>query len=133
MSRAWSRCLRRQACLLMVTLAVGWAPAPLPRPPRVPPMAGSWDVKWVDLDARLELRPDGSARFTYTKAAGQWDGSWQYDQKARRLTLTLLIAENNPHTYILTFKRIEADLAEGTLQRGNPLLESVKLMRAKRK
>src|SRR5437763_1479679 len=43
------------------------------------------------------------------------NGSWTYDEKARRLTLTLLIAEGNPYTYTLTFTKIEADMAEGTL------------------
>ncbi len=95
-------------------------------------MAGAWDVKWVDLNVRLDLRPNGDARFAYTPAGGAWDGSWKYDPKIRKLTLTLLI-NAQPHPYILTFNKMEGDLIEGTVQRGNPTHESLRMVRVRQK
>src|SRR5688572_10980704 len=113
---------RRQAILaatvvLLAAVSAVGAPVPPPRPPRPTALAGAWDVKWANMDVRLELRADGSARFAYVTAGGAWDGSWKHDQKARELALTLLV-DGQPRLYVLNFDRTESDLAEGRVRQG---------------
>jgi hypothetical protein len=104
--------------LVLAVLALAFAPAPLPRPDRraaPQTMAGVWDVDWGGMPVRLTFRPDGSARFEYTKIQGTWDGSWKYDAGLRRVTLTLSFGPNSSGTYPLQFDSLGRDWAEGKI------------------
>ena len=92
-------------------------------------MVGVWDVDWGGMPVHLALRPDGSARFEYTKITGAWDGSWKFNKAARRVTLTLLIGRTS-HDDVLDFTIIERDAAKGIIEgKTNPSrhLEMVRL------
>jgi hypothetical protein len=106
---------------MLASTAATSAPAPLARPARRPSqltMAGTWDVKWSGMGVRLELRPDRSARFTYTTGSGTWDGSWRFNPAERQVILTLMI-NRNPEDYILTFDRMGPYEAEGKARHGS--------------
>jgi len=103
---------------VLAMLAVAFTPAPLPKPTRMPTpqtFAGVWDVDWGGMPVRLQLRPDGSARFEYTKISGTWDGSWKYDGGIRRVTLTLSFGPNSSGTYLLQFDSLGRDWAKGRI------------------
>jgi hypothetical protein len=130
---------------LLAMLSLAFAPAPFPKPERHPSprtMAGVWDVDWGGMPARLDLRPDGSARFEYTKDIGRapgggppiWDGSWRYEG-ARRLTLTLLNAsiDRKPCDYVLAFSVLGRDAAEGKILDSSTSPRPLKLARSGRK
>jgi hypothetical protein len=102
--------------LAFALLSVGFAPAPFPKPERraVPlSMAGVWEGEWAGSPVRLTFRPDGSARFEYTKMQGTWDGTWRFDEQARRVTLTLMIG--GPQPYVLAFSVLTRNVAEGKI------------------
>ena len=117
---------------LLAVACLAFAPAPFPRVDRRPPpgMAGTWDVDWGGMPVRLDLRPDGSARFAYTKITGTWDGSWRYDPGLRRVTLTLMIG--SPHNYLLAFSVVTRDAAEGKILDSPTSTRPLKLARAGR-
>src|SRR5262245_50987177 len=93
-SPSWrARILGGVALLVLVVTAAG-APAPFPREDRRAQrqtMAGTWDVLWSTSMVRLDLRPDGTARFGYIPFSGTYEGSWRYDPGARQVILTLLL------------------------------------------
>jgi len=122
----------RRILPLLPVLCLAFAPAPFPRRVReaAPAMAGAWDVNWGGSRVRLDLRPDGSARFAYVSGGGAWDGSWKYDG-ARRLTLTLVLAQ--PTDYHLTFDSVAANAAGGRVRQGPSWNQPVKLTRSGRK
>jgi hypothetical protein len=95
-------------------------------------MAGVWDVEWGGMPVRLDLLPNGSARFQYTKTTGAWDGSWRFDESARRVTLTLQIS-GRPSDYVLAFSVIGPDMAEGRILDTPTRSRSLKLTRSGRK
>jgi hypothetical protein len=118
--------------LLLASSSVVAAPAPVPKLERRPvpqTMAGAWDVDWGGTGARLELRPDGSARFAYTHNASAWDGSWRSDGPSR-LRLTLLLDEA-PADFRLAFDAVGADEAGGKVRHGPSWERAVKLTRRK--
>jgi hypothetical protein len=82
-------------------------------------MAGVWEGDWAGMPVRLTFRPDGSARFEYTKSSGTWDGRWRFDEQARRVTLTLFfggVAEGKTSSdYPLVFSVLRRDVAEGKI------------------
>ena len=109
---------------VLAMLAVAFTPAPLPKQTRMPtsqPFAGVWDVDWGGMPVRLQLRPDGSARFEYTKVTGAWDGSWRYDPGLRRVTLTLQFGGRSEGVYLLEFAALGRDWAEGKIGDGRNL------------
>jgi hypothetical protein len=95
-------------------------------------IVGVWDVDWGGLPVRLNLRPDGSARFEYTKSTGAWDGSWRFDKAARRVTLTLLIGRTS-HDYVLDFTVIGRNAAEGRILDSPTSSRPLKLARSNQK
>src|SRR4051812_35773417 len=101
----------RRVLPLFVVLSFAFAPAPFPkheRRPRPVVMAGAWDVDWSGSRVRLDLRPDGTARFAYAHDGAVYDGSWKCGKAAHTLTLTLL-TDRRPSDYELTFDRVESD------------------------
>jgi hypothetical protein len=127
--------MHRLSCVALLVLAVtaaGWTPAPFPRPERRTPrqtMAGTWDVLWNSSGVRLDLHPDGSARFAYSSGGGTYEGSWRYEAGERRVILTLLLP--NPTDYVMTFEKIERDAAEGKVRQGSSNPWAVSMTRAK--
>ena len=122
----------RRVLLLLAVACLAFAPAPFPRPDRRTAsisMAGTWDVDRGGMPVRLALRPDGSARFEYTKTSGAWDGSWKYDVAARRVTLTLIFG-GSTGDYILAFSTVSRDSAEGRIQDTPTSFRPLKLMRS---
>jgi hypothetical protein len=121
--------------LAFALLSLGFAPAPFPKAERraaAQTMAGAWDVKWGGMDVRLDLRPDGSARFEYANNGGTWDGRWRFDKGIRRVTLTLFIG-GNPSDYVLAFSAVGRDAAEGVIQDSPTSSRPLKLARSGRK
>jgi hypothetical protein len=119
--------------LALALLAVGFAPAPFPKPDRraVPlTMAGVWEGDWAGMPVRLTFRPGGSARFEYTKSSGTWDGTWRFDEQARRVTLTLMIGRGQ--VYVLAFSVLRRDVAEGKIMDTPTSTRPLKLARAGR-
>jgi hypothetical protein len=107
----------RRVVLTLTLLSLAFAPAPFAKPERrVAPlkMAGVWEGDWANLRVRLTFRPDGSARFAYANNGGTWDGSWRYNQAAKRVTLTLMIG-GRPQDYLLAFDTVGRDVAEGKI------------------
>jgi hypothetical protein len=88
-----------------------------------------WDGDWAGLPVRLTLRPNGSARFEYTRNTGTWDGSWRFDKAARKVTLTLMFGRN-PHDYVLAFSVLGRDAAEGRIQDSPTSSRPLKLVRS---
>jgi hypothetical protein len=106
----------RRTLIVLAALAVGFAPAPLPKPEKrsaPPTLAGTWAVDWGGTPVRLALRRDGSARFDYVDGPSGWDGSWKYDG-ARRVTLTLML-DRPPYDFVLEFSALGRDRAEGKI------------------
>lgn len=116
---------------ITITTWASAAPVPFPKPQRPAVMAGAWDVRWSSMDARIDLRPDGSARFAYVKAGGAWDGSWKHEPKEGRLELSLMI-DGTPRLYVLTFDRAAANEAEGRVRQGPSFDQPVRMVRAGR-
>jgi hypothetical protein len=118
---------------LLAVACLAFAPAPFHKVDRRPPpgMAGTWDVEWGGMPVRLDLRPDSSARFAYTKINGTWDGSWRYDPGLRRVTLTLIIGGTG-HDYLLAFDVVGRDAAEGKILDSPTSTRSLKLARTGR-
>jgi hypothetical protein len=118
--------------LALALLSLAFAPAPFPKPVRSAPlsMAGVWEGDWASMPVRLTFRPDGSARFEYTKSSGTWDGRWRFDAQARRVTLTLMIG--GPQDYVLAFSVLTRDAAEGKIEDTPTSTRPLKLARAGR-
>src|SRR5258708_7693237 len=107
---------RLAVTLALAALSLAFAPAPFPKADRrsALTMAGVWEGEWAGLPVRLSFRPNGSARFEYTKMEGGWDGTWKYDG-ARKVTLTLLFGAAS-HDYVLAFNVLGRYVAEGKIQ-----------------
>jgi hypothetical protein len=88
-------------------------------------MVGVWDVKWDHWDVRLDLHPDGAAHFAYITAGGAYDGTWQYDEKRKMLTLKLNSSEK---ATVVIFDKVDFNKAEG-----REFNQSVKFARSKQK
>src|SRR5262249_10859873 len=96
----------RRIVLTLALLSLAFAPAPLPKAERRPApltVGGVWEADWGGLSVRLTFRPDGSAKFEYTKSSGTWEGRWRFDRQARRVTLTLYVSGNPPDDFVLAF------------------------------
>jgi hypothetical protein len=120
--------------LSLALLSLGFAPAPFPKADRrAAPlsMAGVWEGDWSGSPVRLTFRPGGSARFEYTGTPSAWDGSWRFDEQARRVTLTLLIGGTTD--YVLAFSVLTRDAAEGKILYTPTCSRPLKLARSGRR
>jgi hypothetical protein len=63
---------------LILYLAFTHAPAPVPRPPRRPPLEGVvWALEWHGSEGVCELRPGGVWWCWW--AGAEWSGTWRMD------------------------------------------------------